>query len=61
MLKILDCTLRDGGNVVGKGFDANLTSMMLKALIDCNVDYIEMATWRHWGLRSGWFHQGGNG
>ena len=42
MLKILDCTLRDGGNVVGKGFDANLTSMMLKALIDCNVDYIEM-------------------
>lgn len=42
MLKFLDCTLRDGGNVVGKGFNAELTKLMVDALVDANVDYIEM-------------------
>ena len=27
---VMDCTLRDGANVVGKGFDARLTKMMIE-------------------------------
>ena len=42
MIKIMDCTLRDGANVVGKGFDARMTKMMLEGLISCNVPIIEM-------------------
>ena len=42
MVKVMDCTLRDGGNVVGKGFPADLTVDMIKALLAANVDYIEM-------------------
>lgn len=41
-MKLLDCTLRDGGNVVGKGFDARLTKMMIEGLIACNIQVIEM-------------------
>ncbi|MBU9726419.1 beta/alpha barrel domain-containing protein [Diplocloster modestus] len=40
-LRIMDCTLRDGANVVGKGFDADLTRMMLKGLIESNIKTIE--------------------
>ena len=39
---IMDCTLRDGANVVGKGFDAGLTKMMIEAMIDCGITTIEM-------------------
>lgn len=42
MIRVMDCTLRDGGNVVGKGFPADLTVDMIKALLAANVDYIEM-------------------
>ncbi len=42
MLKIMDCTLRDGANIVGKGFDAELTTMMLEGLTKSGADYIEM-------------------
>ena len=42
MLKLMDCTLRDGANVVGKGFDAELTNMMLDGLTKSGVDYIEI-------------------
>jgi len=38
----MDCTLRDGGNVVGKGFDARLTKMMIEGLIASNIKVIEM-------------------
>lgn len=41
-MKILDCTLRDGANVVGKGFDAKLTKMMIEGLIRCGIKTIEM-------------------
>ena len=41
MLKLMDCTLRDGGNVVGKGFNTELTSMILEGLTNAKVDYIE--------------------
>ena len=29
-MKIMDCTLRDGANVVGNGFSAELTERMLR-------------------------------
>jgi len=41
-MKLLDCTLRDGGNVVGKGFDSILTIMIIEALIESNIKVIEM-------------------
>jgi len=36
-MKLLDCTLRDGGNVVGRGFNAELTKMIIEGLIKSNV------------------------
>lgn len=41
-LKVLDCTLRDGANVVGVGFSAELTKMMIEGLIKSNIREIEM-------------------
>lgn len=38
---LMDCTLRDGANVVGKGFNAELTDMMLDGLTANNVPIIE--------------------
>lgn len=38
---LMDCTLRDGANVVGKGFNAELTDMMLDGLTACHVPIIE--------------------
>lgn len=39
---IMDCTLRDGANVLGKGFDAQLTKMMIEGLIGAGITIIEM-------------------
>lgn len=41
-IKLMDCTLRDGANVVGKGFSAKLTTMMIEGLIRSNIKIIEM-------------------
>lgn len=41
MVKLMDCTLRDGANVVGKGFDAEITQITLDILTKAGVDYIE--------------------
>lgn len=41
-MKLLDCTLRDGANVIGKGFDARLTKMMIEGLIKSNIKVLEM-------------------
>ncbi|MBQ7594978.1 MAG: 4-hydroxy-2-oxovalerate aldolase [Synergistaceae bacterium] len=38
---LMDCTLRDGANVVGKGFDAEITDMILDGLTSCGVPIIE--------------------
>lgn len=38
---LMDCTLRDGANVVGKGFDAEITDMILDGLTTCHVPVIE--------------------
>ncbi len=40
-IKLLDCTLRDGANVVGGGFDAATTDAVLKALVDAGVNAVE--------------------
>ena len=40
-MRFLDCTMRDGGNVLGNGFPADLTEMMLKGLIDNGITEIE--------------------
>lgn len=41
-MKLLDCTLRDGGNVVGKGYNIEYTKMMIEGLIKANIKTIEM-------------------
>ena len=39
---VMDCTLRDGANVVGKGFDAQLTRLMIEGMIESGITTIEM-------------------
>lgn len=38
---LMDCTLRDGANVVGKGFSSEITDMVLDGLTACRVPIIE--------------------
>ena len=40
-MKLFDCTLRDGANVVGNGFDKELTVSIVKALLNCGITDIE--------------------
>lgn len=40
-MKILDCTLRDGANVVGNGFSRELTDSMLKGMLQNGITAIE--------------------
>ena len=40
-MKIMDCTLRDGANVVGNGFSAELTELMLRGLTKNHYPIIE--------------------
>ena len=49
-IRLMDCTLRDGGNVVGKGFNAELTKLMVEGLIKSNIKTIEMGTASDSGL-----------
>ena len=46
-LKILDCTLRDGGYYNNWNFDIELINKYLKVMSDIKVDYVEI------GFRSG--------
>lgn len=41
-MKVFDCTLRDGANVVGNGFDARQTIMIIEGLIRAGITTIEM-------------------
>jgi 4-hydroxy-2-oxovalerate aldolase len=41
-MELLDCTLRDGANVVGKGFSAELTKTIIEGLLESNIKVIEM-------------------
>lgn len=40
-MKLFDCTLRDGANVVGNGFSGALTLSVLKGLLGCGIRDIE--------------------
>lgn len=40
-ITLMDCTLRDGANVVGKGFSAEITDMVLDGLTACHVPIVE--------------------
>ncbi len=40
-MKIMDCTLRDGANVLGNGFPGDLTALMLEGLVSSGVPVIE--------------------
>lgn len=40
-MEILDCTLRDGANIVGKGFSSKLTISIIEGLIRSNIRIIE--------------------
>ncbi|MBQ4505883.1 MAG: 4-hydroxy-2-oxovalerate aldolase [Firmicutes bacterium] len=40
-MRFMDCTLRDGANVLGKGFPADLTELMLRGLIENGIKVIE--------------------
>lgn len=40
-MRIMDCTLRDGANVLGNGFPKDLTVMMLRGLVENGVSVIE--------------------
>ena len=41
-MKLFDCTLRDGANVVGNGFSKELTESMVKGLLECGIKDIEL-------------------
>ena len=41
-MRLFDTTLRDGGNVVGNGFSAELTISITKALLACGIKDIEI-------------------
>ena len=37
-MKIMDCTLRDGANVLGNGFPEDLTVLILNGLTDLGIE-----------------------
>lgn len=41
-MKLFDCTLRDGANVVGNGFNKELTVSIIDALLSCGIKDIEI-------------------
>lgn len=41
-IKILDCTLRDGGRIIGCRFTDNVIAELTKELTEANIDIIEM-------------------
>ena len=43
-MKIMDCTLRDGANVLGNGFPEDLTVLILNGLTENGVSVIEYGT-----------------
>ena len=51
-MKLFDCTLRDGANVVGNGFSPELTESMVKNLLRCGIQDIELGNAK--GIGSCW-------
>lgn len=44
-IKLLDCTLRDGGYVNDWNFGHNNLVSIFERLVDANVDFIEVGFW----------------
>ena len=42
MVELLDCTLRDGSNVVGAGFSKEMTVTIIESLLKSGINVIEM-------------------
>jgi len=42
MVELLDCTLRDGSNIVGAGFSREITLRIIESLIESGIKTIEM-------------------
>ena len=42
MVELLDCTLRDGSNVVGAGFSKEMTVTIIESLLRSGIKVIEM-------------------
>ncbi|MBN1333319.1 MAG: 4-hydroxy-2-oxovalerate aldolase [Synergistales bacterium] len=42
MVELLDCTLRDGSNIVGAGFSGDITKKILEGLVKSGITVIEM-------------------
>lgn len=51
-MRIMDCTLRDGANVVGNGFSAELATMILRGLTENHIDIIEFGNAKGIGAAS---------
>ena len=43
-MKLFDTTLRDGGNVVGDGFNAELTVSIVRGLLSAGIKDIELGS-----------------
>ncbi len=41
-MELLDCTLRDGANIIGAGFDLEITEKVVKGLISSGIKTIEL-------------------
>ena len=54
-MKLFDCTLRDGGNVLGNGFPKELTECMLRGMTRGNIPIIEMGNAHGIGAFDGGF------
>lgn len=49
-MRILDCTLRDGANVAGLGFDSVYTKMMIEGMVRSGIDLIEFGNAHGMGM-----------
>lgn len=49
-MRLLDCTLRDGANIAGLGFDKTYTNMMLEGMIRSGIDLIEFGNAHGMGM-----------
>lgn len=47
-MKILDCTLRDGGYYTNWDFDDALVTTYINAMNQLPIDYIDTIKWLYW-------------
>ena len=47
-VKVLDCTLRDGGRIINCSFSNQETSELVNRLTDARIDIVEIGFLRDW-------------